>query len=96
MTLKKLQNQTPSSGTGGGMLLRLPELRKKKWPRSKTTIYQDIADGVFPPPVQIGERCSAWVEDEVDQVRAARAAGASDAEIRQLVKQLVAARGGLR
>lgn len=91
MTVKKSQHQNPLGGAGG-MLLRLPELRKQKWPRSKTTIYADIADGVFPPPVALGERCSAWVEGEVDAVRAARIAGASKAEIRELVKRLVAER----
>ena len=94
MKLKKSQYQTSSIGTGG-MLLRLPALRKK-WPRCKTTIYSDIADGLFPPPVHLGERCSAWVEGEVDQVCAARIAGASEDEIRQLVKQLVTARRASR
>jgi prophage regulatory protein len=93
MAVKKSQDQTSSSGA---MLLRLPELRRK-WPRCKTTIYADIADGVFPPPVHLGERCSAWIEGEVDQVCAARIAGASEAQIRELVKRLVAERrAGLR
>jgi prophage regulatory protein len=99
MTVKKSQDQIPLGVIGGMRLriqrmLRLTELQREKWPRSKTTIYADIADGVFPPPVALGERCSAWVEGEVDAVRAARVAGASKAEIRELVKQLMAARRG--
>jgi len=73
------------------MLLRLPALLKK-WPRSKTTIYADIADGVFVPPVHLGLRCSAWPEHEVNAIIAARAAGATDDDVRQLVARLVAER----
>jgi prophage regulatory protein len=90
MTVRKSQYQIAVSGTGG-MLLRLPALLKK-WPRSKTTVYADIADDLFVPPVALGDRCSAWLEHEVDQIIAARIGGARKADIRKLVKQLVAAR----
>ena len=32
----------------------------------KTAIYAKIASGEFPAPAKIGERRSAWLEDEVD------------------------------
>lgn len=32
---------------------------------SRSTIYKYIADGDFPKPVTLGERCVGWVESEV-------------------------------
>jgi prophage regulatory protein len=32
---------------------------------SRSTVYKYIADGVFPKPVTLGERCVGWVESEV-------------------------------
>ena len=60
--------------------------------RSRASLYQDIADGLFPPPVKIGHQASAWPDDEVDTVNRARIAGKSEEEIRKLVKRLVEAR----
>jgi len=40
------------------------------------------------PPVKLGERCAAWPLHEIAAINAARIAGKSDEEIRELVTQL--------
>jgi len=75
-------------------LIRLPVLLDRL-PRSRSAVYQDIASGLFVPPISLGPRCVAWPEHEVDAVVAARAAGADDKAISGLVAELVAARSGL-
>lgn len=57
-----------------------------------STVYDHTAQGLFPPPIKIGPRASAWIQDEAKAVLDARIAGASDAEIRELVARLVEAR----
>jgi prophage regulatory protein len=57
-----------------------------------TSIYGQVKVGLFPPPIKLTARSSAWVEHEVAEVNRARLAGKSDAEIRSLVARLVAAR----
>ena len=47
-------------------LLRLNEL-KQRTGLSKSSIYNQIADGIFPQPVPIGTRAVAWVEDEIQE-----------------------------
>lgn len=32
---------------------------------SRSTIYKYIAEGRFPAPINLGDRCSGWVESEV-------------------------------
>lgn len=45
-------------------LIRLPEVIRQTG-LSRSTLYQLAADGRFPKPVRLGERCSAWPESEV-------------------------------
>lgn len=33
----------------------------------RSTIYKYIAEGKFPPPLQLSERCVGWLESEVQQ-----------------------------
>lgn len=47
-------------------LLRLPRV-KEKVDLSKSQIYALINAGSFPAPVKLSERCSAWVESELDE-----------------------------
>lgn len=47
-------------------LLRLNEV-KQRTGLSKSSIYNQITDGTFPEPVQIGARAVAWVEDEIEE-----------------------------
>ena len=60
--------------------------------KSRSSIYADIADGVWPPSVRLGANCVAWLEHETQAVLAARVAGKTAEEVRELVKELVAAR----
>lgn len=60
--------------------------------RSHASIYGLIRDGLWTQPVKIGERSSGWPDDEVQAINAARIAGQSDEQIRELVKQLHAKR----
>ena len=32
---------------------------------ARSTIYKYIAEGAFPKPVSLGERCVGWVESEI-------------------------------
>jgi prophage regulatory protein len=59
---------------------------------ARPTVYLAIKRGLFPPPVKLSIRASAWPELEVRQWQAARIAGKSDAEIRVLVASLEAQR----
>ena len=44
--------------------LRLPEV-KKLVGFGKTTIYDKIAKGTFPEPIQLGPRMVAWDEEDI-------------------------------
>jgi prophage regulatory protein len=46
-------------------LIRLPEVCRRTG-KKRSSIYREIAAGIFPRPVRIGERASAWVEPEID------------------------------
>jgi prophage regulatory protein len=59
---------------------------------SRSTIYLRIAQGVFTKPVSLGGRAVGWPASEVAALNAARIAGKSDAEVRELVAKLEAAR----
>ena len=71
--------------------LRLPAVCDRTG-KPKSTVYREIGDGLLPPPVRIGERASAWPDDEIDAINLARLRGKSNDEIKQLVADLVAAR----
>ena len=62
-------------------------------PFRRATTYQRIQDGLFPAPVKIG-RMSAWPAGELASVNEALVQGKSDAEVRQLVTDLVGRRNG--
>ncbi len=76
-------------------IIRLPEVCAKTG-RPKSTLYDLIAKGLFPRPIKIGLRTSGWLEDEPDAINAAYAKGQSEDDIRQLVKELEAARAAGR
>lgn len=71
--------------------LRLTEV-KKKTGLSRATIYAQQTQGVFPPSISLGVRAVGWIESEVDAVLAARANGADESVLKQLVATLVASR----
>ena len=71
--------------------LRLPAVCERTG-KPKSTVYREVGDGLLPPPVRIGERASAWPDDEIDAINLARLRGKSNDEIKLLVADLVAAR----
>lgn len=70
---------------------RLPTVLRERG-RSRSAHYQDIKQGLFTRPVQIGLRSVGWPSIEVATINAARIAGKSEDEIRALVVRLEAAR----
>lgn len=72
-------------------ILRLPAVLRERG-RSRSAHYLDIQQGLFTRPVAIGLRAVGWPADEVEALNAARIAGKSDQEIRDLVAKLEAAR----
>jgi prophage regulatory protein len=69
-------------------LLRLESTLSRRG-RSRAQLYVDIKKGVFPPPVRLGARLSAWPSTEVDEVNRAEIRGATPDELRTLVQRLV-------
>jgi prophage regulatory protein len=59
---------------------------------SKSTLYQHMAEGLWPRPVRISERSVGWPESEIQALLAARIAGWSDERIKRLVAELVGKR----
>lgn len=57
-----------------------------------STFYEWIDKGLMTPGVALGARSVAWPSFELEAIAAARIAGKTDDEIRDLVKQLVADR----
>lgn len=72
-------------------ILRLPAVLADTG-LSRSTIYMRIAQGVFTHPVSLGARAVGWPSHEVTAINAARIAGKSEAQIRELVRELEIAR----
>lgn len=72
-------------------ILRLPDV-KLFCGLSRSTIYLRISQGLWPKSVNLGGRAVGWPAHEVAAVNAARIAGKSNEEIRQLVAKLKTAR----
>ncbi len=73
-------------------ILRMPAVKAETGHKSHASIYNAINAGLFTDPVKIGERSVGWPDFEVKAICAARIAGKSDDEIRELVKHLHAKR----
>jgi prophage regulatory protein len=72
-------------------ILRLPRT-KTSTGLSRSTLYLRIKQGLFTKPVSLGGRAVGWPANEVEAVNAARIAGKTDAEVRDLVLKLEASR----
>lgn len=59
--------------------------------RSRSQLFVDIKIGLMPPPLRArpGRKTNAWPTYEIDAINRAEIAGASDQEIRLLVRHLV-------
>lgn len=52
----------------------------------------DVARGLIPQPIRVSPRLSVWMESEIAALQAARVAGKTPDEVRELVKKLEADR----
>ena len=73
-------------------ILRMPAVKAETGHRSHASIYNAIKAGLFTTGVAIGQRSKGWPSDEVQAINAARIAGKSEAEIKELVNRLHAKR----
>lgn len=72
-------------------ILRLPTVKAESG-YARSTIYLRISQGLWPKPVSLGARAVGWPAREVSALNAARIAGKTDDEIRDLVVKLEASR----
>ncbi len=73
-------------------ILRMSAVKAETGHASHTTVYTAIHDGLFTVPVPIGQRAVGWPDTEVKAINAARIAGKTDEQIRELVTKLHNAR----
>ena len=71
------------------IMLRFSEV-KCQCGLARSTLYLRIADGLFPKPVHLGGRAIGFPSHEISALNAARIAGKSNAEVRDLVAKLAA------
>jgi prophage regulatory protein len=76
-------------------ILRMPAVKAETGHRSHASIYNAIRSGLFTTGVAIGQRSKGWPSEEVRAINAARIAGQSDAQIKELVNRLHAKRAEL-
>lgn len=67
---------------------RMPTIKAETGHRSHASIYTAIKAGLFTTGVAISQRSKGWPSYEVEAINAARIAGKSEAEIRELVIRL--------
>lgn len=60
----------------------------------RTDLYDSINAGLWTPPVRMG-RASCWPRHETEALLRARIAGATNDQLRQLVRELLAQRKAL-
>ena len=73
-------------------ILRMSEVKAETGHRSHASIYTAIKNGLFTTGVPIGQRAKGWPDYEVRAINAARIAGKTESEIRDLVTLLHAKR----
>jgi prophage regulatory protein len=73
-------------------ILRMPAVKAETGHRSHASIYNAIRAGLFPTGVALGARSVGWPDYEVKAINAARIAGQTDAQIKELVNRLHAKR----
>jgi prophage regulatory protein len=78
------------------LILRLPEVKRVLGHRADASVYNAIRAGLFTAGVAIGQRAKGWPDYEAQAIAAARIAGKTDAEIRELVNQLHLKRLGIK
>ena len=56
----------PVTAANPTCFLRLPQV-KQRVGLSRSSIYAKVQNGAFPPPVNLGGRAVAWIEDEIGE-----------------------------
>lgn len=59
---------------------------------SESQFRRQVAEGLIPPPVKIGERADAYLEEEINAIQAALAIATSKDGRKDLVRKLVESR----
>jgi prophage regulatory protein len=77
------------------LILRLPEVKRVLGHRADASVYNAIRVGLFPTGVAIGQRAKGWPDYEAQTIAAARVAGKTEEQIRELVKDLYTKRKAL-
>lgn len=72
-------------------ILRLPSVKSESG-LSRSTLYLRITQGLWTKPISLGGRSVGWPASDVIALNAARIAGKTDNEIRELVQTLEANR----
>ena len=73
-------------------IICLPEVSRTTG-LARSTIYLRIEQGLLPKPVSLGGKAVGWPATEISQINAARIAGKSNEEIKNLVDELENQRG---
>jgi prophage regulatory protein len=73
-------------------LIREPAVRQALGLSAVRSTYDQMEAGLLPRPVSIGLRAKGWPKSEIETIIAARVAGATTQQVRDLVKTLVAQR----
>ena len=60
-----------------------------RYKTERTALLSQIKEGVFPPGIALASNKKVWLSTEVDRMIAARAAGKSPDELRELVARIV-------
>ncbi|KAA6184240.1 AlpA family transcriptional regulator [Thiohalocapsa marina] len=68
-------------------VLRLPQVLERTG-YSRSGLYARISAGLFPHPIALGARASAWPEHEVEAVLAAQIRSVDEEELRTVVSTL--------
>ena len=84
-------NNTSRGSNMLNTIFRLPNVIEQSG-LSRSSVYLRISQGLLTKPISLGGRAVGWPADEVNVLIAARIAGKSDDEVRELVQSLEANR----
>lgn len=59
----------------------------------RSAVYDRIAKGTFPSPVELGPQAVAWISSEVEAIQQAIINGATEDDLKALVSEMHEARG---
>jgi prophage regulatory protein len=76
---------------GNIRIVRRPEILDRTG-YSRSTLQNRMNEGLFPPPISLGDRAVGWIESEANTVLCAMVAGQNNDKIRNLVICLVGQR----